>query len=88
MIEIKDKRDCCGCSACVQKCPKQCISLKDDNEGFLYPEVDKVTCIDCGKEFSTNAKNNQTNRCDMCRKLHETELARLRKQRQREREKQ
>ena len=48
MIEIKNKKDCCGCSACVQKCPKQCISLKEDNEGFLYPEVDKVTCIDCG----------------------------------------
>lgn len=48
MIEIKDKKDCCGCSACVQRCPKQCISLKEDNEGFLYPEVDRVTCIDCG----------------------------------------
>lgn len=48
MIEIKDKKDCCGCSACVQKCPKQCISLKEDYEGFLYPEIDKVTCIDCG----------------------------------------
>lgn len=48
MIEIKDKKDCCGCSACVQKCPKQCISLKEDNEGFLYPEVDKSMCINCG----------------------------------------
>ena len=48
MIEIKDKKDCCGCSACVQKCPKQCISLEEDNEGFLYPIVDKENCIDCG----------------------------------------
>ena len=48
MIEIKDKKDCCGCSACVQKCPKQCISLKEDDEGFLYPVVDKEACIDCG----------------------------------------
>ena len=48
MIEIKDKKDCCGCSACVQRCPKQCITLKEDNEGFLYPIVDKGTCIDCG----------------------------------------
>lgn len=48
MIEIKEKKDCCGCSACVQKCPKQCISLKEDNEGFLYPVVDKENCIDCG----------------------------------------
>ena len=48
MVEIKEKKDCCGCNACVQKCPKQCISLKEDFEGFLYPIVDKATCIDCG----------------------------------------
>lgn len=48
MIDIKEKKDCCGCSACIQKCPKQCISFKEDYEGFLYPLVDKETCIDCG----------------------------------------
>ena len=48
MIDIKDKKECCGCSACIQKCPKQCISLQEDNEGFLYPLVDKANCIDCG----------------------------------------
>lgn len=48
MIKISDKHNCCGCGACVQKCPKQCISLKEDNEGFLYPHVDAATCIDCG----------------------------------------
>lgn len=48
MINISDKENCCGCSACVQKCPKQCITLKEDNEGFLYPLVDKDKCIDCG----------------------------------------
>ena len=48
MIEIKDKRNCCGCSACVHKCPKQCILLKEDSEGFLYPEVEIERCIDCG----------------------------------------
>ena len=39
---------CCGCSACAQICPKQCISLKEDKEGFLYPAVDNSSCIDCG----------------------------------------
>ena len=48
MIQIKNKKDCCGCSACVQRCPKHCISLKEDAEGFLYPQVDESTCIDCG----------------------------------------
>lgn len=47
MIEIKDKSQCCGCEACVQRCPKQCISLVEDKEGFLYPQVDKNVCVDC-----------------------------------------
>lgn len=48
MINIQNKQDCCGCSACVQRCPKQCISLHEDEEGFLYPKVNLDTCIDCG----------------------------------------
>lgn len=48
MIELKDKKNCCGCASCVQRCPKHCISLIEDEEGFLYPKVDLETCIDCG----------------------------------------
>ena len=48
MINIQDKTNCCGCSACVQRCPKHCISLREDNEGFLYPKVDEEACIGCG----------------------------------------
>ena len=48
MIQIKNKKDCCGCHACSNACPKQCITMQADNEGFLYPVVDKETCIDCG----------------------------------------
>ncbi len=47
MIEIKDKADCCGCSACAQICPRQCISMEIDDEGFEYPEVDASQCISC-----------------------------------------
>ena len=47
MISIKNKKDCNGCSACVQACPKQCISLKNDKEGFLYPSVNLRQCIHC-----------------------------------------
>ena len=47
MIEIIDKKNCCGCWACVQQCPKQCISMIEDDEGFLYPKVDKGICINC-----------------------------------------
>ena len=48
MIEVKDKKDCCGCWACENACPKSCISMVEDHEGFRYPHVDKNVCIDCG----------------------------------------
>ena len=48
MIEIQDKKKCCGCTACLSACPKQCIRMTEDEEGFLYPSVDKDVCVDCG----------------------------------------
>ena len=48
MIAIKDKKDCCGCHACANVCPKHCIDMKADEQGFLYPNVDTEKCIDCG----------------------------------------
>lgn len=47
MITISDKLNCCGCSACAQRCPKQCIKMAEDEEGFLYPKIDISKCIDC-----------------------------------------
>ena len=48
MIDIKDKKDCCGCHACFTVCAKHCITMQSDEEGFLYPVVDKNACTDCG----------------------------------------
>ena len=48
MINIHDKRSCCGCWACMQRCPQQCISMEPDEQGFLYPKVDHSNCINCG----------------------------------------
>lgn len=47
MIKLLEKSQCCGCEACRSVCPKQCISMKTDKEGFLYPEVNFSECIDC-----------------------------------------
>ncbi len=49
MIEIVDKRDCCGCSACTQVCPTQCITMREDAEGFVYPTLDVAACIGCSR---------------------------------------
>ena len=47
-IWIEDKKFCTGCAACANICPKQCIALKEDEEGFSYPNVDETRCIECG----------------------------------------
>ncbi len=48
MIKITEKHNCTGCNACSNICPKQCITMEADNEGFLYPKVDLNKCVDCG----------------------------------------
>lgn len=47
MIKIKDKTKCCGCTACSSICPKSCIEMRTDEEGFLYPHVREKECIHC-----------------------------------------
>lgn len=47
MVKIR-KQDCSGCHACYSGCPKECISMEMDDEGFLYPRIDAVRCIQCG----------------------------------------
>lgn len=44
---VADKKQCCGCSACESICPQKCISMIEDNEGFLYPSIDMKICVGC-----------------------------------------
>lgn len=48
MIVVKEKSMCTGCYACFSACPKQCISMIEDEEGFCYPLADASNCINCG----------------------------------------
>ena len=48
MIKVQKKSDCCGCGACMNICPKSCIRMTSDYEGFMYPEIDIEKCINCG----------------------------------------
>ena len=48
MIVLKSKYDCCGCEACAQRCAHKAISMIRDEEGFLYPKIDKQICTECG----------------------------------------
>lgn len=40
---------CTGCQACRLACPKQCISMQEDERGNIYPIIDQSLCIDCKK---------------------------------------
>lgn len=44
---VNSKESCSGCNACASACPRNCISMINDKEGFLYPKVDSEKCIDC-----------------------------------------
>lgn len=46
MICEKDK--CTGCFACYNICPKGAIEMKEDEFGYIYPEIIESKCINCG----------------------------------------
>lgn len=39
---------CTGCGACTQVCNHNALKMSPDNEGFLYPNIDKEKCVECG----------------------------------------
>lgn len=44
---------CTGCSACVNRCPRQAISFVSNKEGFWYPSVSQNKCVHCNLCVST-----------------------------------
>lgn len=46
-LDNKMKNTCNGCGVCALVCPKKCIKMVEDGEGFLYPEIDESKCIKC-----------------------------------------
>ncbi|WP_333960068.1 Coenzyme F420 hydrogenase/dehydrogenase, beta subunit C-terminal domain [Clostridium perfringens] len=47
IILFSSKNECCGCGACMNICPKAAITMKDDEYGFVYPEINNDICIQC-----------------------------------------
>lgn len=44
IVLFDDKKDCCGCGACMNVCPKNAIRMAEDEVGFVYreqPEPDR-----------------------------------------------
>lgn len=48
MYIYKDKNMCTGCTACSNICSRHAVSMRSDEKGFLYPEVDMSLCAKCG----------------------------------------
>lgn len=47
MIDLIEKNICTGCTSCKAACPKQCINMNKDEDGFYYPTIDVNHCINC-----------------------------------------
>lgn len=41
-------KQCCGCAGCYAVCPCNAIKMCEDEEGFLYPNIDEKRCVHCG----------------------------------------
>lgn len=63
MVLFENKKDCCGCGACASVCTKKAITLREDELGFLYPDINNDLCIDCGlcKKVCGYQNNKQKN---------------------------
>lgn len=49
MKNICEKDKCTGCSACMNVCAHNAISITEQGVcGYIYPEIDQNKCIDCG----------------------------------------
>ena len=43
-----EKKDCTGCGACKNVCPKGAIEMVQGDDGFKYPSINQNKCINCG----------------------------------------
>lgn len=48
MPTLAPKEYCTGCTACTSVCPKGCITMSADENGFLFPVIDPDKCVACG----------------------------------------
>ena len=48
-LDTNNASDCCGCGACAEVCPCGAISFADGKDKAMYPQIDNLKCINCGK---------------------------------------
>lgn len=40
-------KQCCGCETCKNVCPKEAITMIEDEKGFKNPTIDEKKCLNC-----------------------------------------
>lgn len=48
MAYLVNKEKCTGCSACVSVCPKSCLKIVRNVDGFCFPQFVTDKCVNCG----------------------------------------
>ncbi len=59
ILSNTNTKECSNCGACYNVCPVNAVSLRIDDYGFEYPEIDSEKCIGCQKCVAA-CKNTQT----------------------------
>lgn len=47
MPHLPTPKDCCGCGACVDACPKEAIRLLEDKNCYYNIQIDVSKCVEC-----------------------------------------
>ena len=77
MRDISKLTLCCGCGACANICPEDCIILNINGKGFYQPTIDEDKCISCGKcedvcvQYNFPAQNNSVTKAFVFRSLNQ-----------------
>ncbi len=61
ILKMNINKECSGCRACENICPKNSISFVENDEGFLIPTIDENTCINCGLCYKKCPQLNSVN---------------------------
>lgn len=68
-ISIVENKNCIGCAACYSLCPSAAVTMKENEEGFLFPVIETDKCTECGlcvkicPALNPQYKNNKNPEC-------------------------
>lgn len=48
MPKLASREVCTGCRSCYNACQHSALEMKENGEGFFFPEVNTEVCVECG----------------------------------------